>query len=72
MKRKFILAPVLLLAGSLAFAGIKPERLRCEYINNPQVVDIQNPRLSWINVADQGERGQGKAFIRRGRSMEQR
>jgi alpha-L-rhamnosidase len=39
-------------------AKIEPTQLTCEYLVNPQVVDILNPRLSWINIADNGERGQ--------------
>ncbi|HPF50769.1 MAG TPA: family 78 glycoside hydrolase catalytic domain [Draconibacterium sp.] len=33
-------------------------KLNCEYLENPSVVDVLNPRLSWINAADEGERGQ--------------
>lgn len=39
-------------------AGIKPVDLTCEYLKDPVVIDTQNPRLSWINIADEGERGQ--------------
>jgi alpha-L-rhamnosidase len=39
--------------GSLA-----PGLLRCEYLENPSVVDYSQPRLSWINQAKEGERGQ--------------
>ncbi|MBN2092493.1 family 78 glycoside hydrolase catalytic domain [candidate division KSB1 bacterium] len=39
-------------------AKIKPVQLTCEYLTNPPVVDVLNPRLSWINIADEGERGQ--------------
>lgn len=39
-------------------AKISPARLRCEYLENPQVVDILNPRLSWVNIAAEGDRGQ--------------
>jgi len=35
-------------------AKISPTRLRCEYLKNPQVVDVQNPRLSWVNIAAEG------------------
>lgn len=28
---------------------IKPTTLTCEYMQNPSVVDVQSPRLSWIN-----------------------
>lgn len=39
-------------------ACITPTRLRCEYLENPQAVDVLNPRLSWVNIAKDGERGQ--------------
>src|SRR5690606_36158122 len=41
-----------------AEAQLLPTRLRCEYLENPSVVDVLNPRLSWINVAKEGDRGQ--------------
>ena len=37
---------------------IRPVDLRCEYLVNPAVIDARYPRLSWINIADEGERGQ--------------
>ena len=39
-------------------AQISPTALRCEYLENPSVVDVLNPRLSWVNVAKEGDRGQ--------------
>ena len=39
-------------------AQLFPSRLRCEYLENPQVVDVMNPRLSWVNIAAEGDRGQ--------------
>jgi alpha-L-rhamnosidase len=39
-------------------AQISPTALRCEYLENPSVVDVLNPRLSWVNVVKEGERGQ--------------
>lgn len=56
-----IILSILLLLLWLPFqaeAVIFPTRLRCENLNNPQVVDIVKPRLSWVNVAGEGERGQ--------------
>ena len=41
-----------------AEAKITPYKLRCEYLENPNVVDILNPRLSWVNIASEGDRGQ--------------
>lgn len=56
-KPLFLITGVLICSFSL-YAGIKPVRLTCEYLLNPSVIDVPNPRLSWINVADEGERGQ--------------
>lgn len=39
-------------------AKIRPVDLTCEYLKDPPVIDVVNPRLSWINIADAGERGQ--------------
>lgn len=49
---------LLLLIPSWSEAGILPTRLTCENLTNPQVVDIVKPRLSWVNIAGEGERGQ--------------
>lgn len=43
---------------ALAEAGITPTQLRCEYLENPYAVDVLNPRLSWVNIADRSDRGQ--------------
>ena len=37
---------------------LQPVQLTCEYIENPSVVDVPEPRLAWINLAIEGERGQ--------------
>jgi alpha-L-rhamnosidase len=54
--------PVLFVPFCLYFlntaGGIHPEDLRCEYLVDPMAVDILQPRLSWVNIADEGERGQ--------------
>jgi len=42
----------------MLFAEIRPVRLTCEYLDNPQVIDVPNPRLSWINISYKGDRGQ--------------
>lgn len=39
-------------------ASLTPVRLTCEYLVNPSVVDVLHPRLSWINSARPGVRGQ--------------
>ncbi len=33
-----------------SFAKMAPSRLTCEYLKDPQVIDVLNPRLSWINT----------------------
>ena len=58
MKRFFFLILLFLLGGSIATAKISPSKLTCEYLTNPSVVDVAQPRLSWIVTADKGERGQ--------------
>jgi len=45
-------------ARSLNTGTLNPGQLRCEYLENPSVVDEAQPRLSWINVAGEGVRGQ--------------
>jgi len=48
---------VLVLAVSFpALAGLSPEQLRCEYLDNPLGIDTPQPRLSW--VLESKERGQ--------------
>ncbi len=51
---------ILLLAGIVfsSQATIQPVNLNCEYLENPSVVDVLKPHFSWINNADEGERGQ--------------
>jgi alpha-L-rhamnosidase len=41
-----------------ASGDIRPVDLRCEYFEDPLAVDILQPRLGWINIADKGERMQ--------------
>jgi len=60
MKAKYIfLIVALIISGNLhSFGRITPTKLTCEYLQNPTVVDIRQPRLAWINEAGKGERGQ--------------
>ncbi len=64
MKRLFILLGVVLSLGCSSEykpgpeASLKTINLTCEYLTNPSVVDVLQPRFSWINVATEGERGQ--------------
>ena len=60
---KFFPWPVLLLIflsilPALAGAALTPERLMCEYLRNPQAIDIVQPRLSWVNITGKNEHGQ--------------
>ena len=41
-----------------SFAKLTPTNLTCEYLSDPSVVDVLNPRLAWINIAEAGDRGQ--------------
>jgi alpha-L-rhamnosidase len=36
----------------------QPVKLTCEYLNNPAVVDVLKPRLSWVNQASSAPHGQ--------------
>jgi len=58
MKIKTFLILILLSSPALIDAKIKPVDLTCEYLKDPAVIDVTAPRLSWINIADEGERGQ--------------
>ena len=40
------------------FCQITPSQLTCEYVKDPSVVDVMQPRLAWVNLAKEGERGQ--------------
>lgn len=46
-----------LLAYPITASVIEPVRLTCEYLQNPTVVDVLQPRLSWINQADANVKG---------------
>jgi len=39
---------------SCAGNQLTPSSLRCEYQNNPEVMDETNPRLSWVNLMGHG------------------
>jgi alpha-L-rhamnosidase len=39
-------------------AGLKPERLTCENLKDPAIIDVPAPRLSWINTDRLHTRGQ--------------
>jgi alpha-L-rhamnosidase len=56
--RLFILILLLILPVFVSFGKIKPTKLTCEYLQNPSVVDVVRPRLAWINIAGEMERGE--------------
>ncbi len=58
MKRLILLFALMGIKSLFIQAGITPTQLKCEYLENPEVVDVLTPRLSWVNIADEGERGQ--------------
>ena len=58
MKKLLLFLCFLAIGSLMANAKIKPTQLTCEYLKNPSVVDVRQPRLAWINVAEEGERGQ--------------
>jgi alpha-L-rhamnosidase len=58
MRSIFILTFCLAVSILPLNAKIIPKDLTCEYLKNPDVIDITNPRLSWINIPDDLERGQ--------------
>ncbi len=58
MKPFFVICISMFLFFGVSSAKIKPTQLSCEYLKNPSVVDVMNPRLGWINIAREGERGQ--------------
>jgi alpha-L-rhamnosidase len=58
MKQLIYLTLLSFLSSINSFGKITPTKLTCEYLQNPSVVDVMQPRLAWINIADEGERGQ--------------
>ncbi len=58
MKRLLFLILLAIIPGFVAMAKINPEKLTCEYLENPSVVDVAKPRLAWVNIAGKGDRGQ--------------
>jgi len=60
MKLKYLILVLLFLSCQNVpeEAAIHPGQLTCEYLNNPSVVDVINPRLSWVNTASEHVRGQ--------------
>lgn len=57
-KQIILLIFLVFFAFTAVLAEINPEKLTCEYLQNPSVVDVAQPRLAWVNIAEKGERGQ--------------
>ncbi len=57
LKKRLLFLSCMMLTG-ISFAGITPTRLICEFLPNPDVVDVPHPRLGWVNIAESQERGQ--------------
>ncbi|MBQ6578296.1 MAG: alpha-L-rhamnosidase N-terminal domain-containing protein [Bacteroidales bacterium] len=47
----------LLLLGACSGVSISPVDLRCEYMENPRVVESAQPSLSWVNNPGKGAKG---------------
>jgi alpha-L-rhamnosidase len=58
MRKSITIICLFVLSAGIIKASIKPTRLTCEYATNPIALDIPNPRLSWINITGNDERGQ--------------
>lgn len=58
MKLKIIIFILACFAFKVTEAKLTPTQLSCEYLKNSPLVDVQHPRLAWINIAETGERGQ--------------
>lgn len=59
MKRlSFFLALIISCSAPKKSGLDQPVNLTCEYMENPSVVDVLHPRLAWVNIAQEGARGQ--------------
>jgi alpha-L-rhamnosidase len=56
--KSYLILICLILMGIASHAKISPNKLNCEYLTDPAVVDVLQPRLGWINLAGKAERGQ--------------
>ena len=55
-RKVFYLFIIGLLISSHAFAQLEAFDLRCEYLKNPEGVDVKNPRLFWkLKSIEQGQ-----------------
>jgi len=58
MKKSITIFCLSVLFAGIIKASIKPTKLTCEYVINPIAVNIPRPRLSWVNIPENSERGQ--------------
>ncbi|MFO7668066.1 MAG: family 78 glycoside hydrolase catalytic domain [Bacteroidales bacterium] len=58
MRNLMMLVGLGLLVSCTPKGALSSVELTCEYLENPGVVDVSRPRLSWINIAPEGVRGQ--------------
>lgn len=58
MKNLLVLLFAIVLGSCTSSNLQSPEQLTCEYLENPAVIDVVHPRLSWINTALEGEKNQ--------------
>jgi alpha-L-rhamnosidase len=58
MKKHLFLNSLLVIFTGLLQASVIPVNLTCENLKNPLVVDVPNPRLSWVNLSLDDERGE--------------
>ncbi len=58
MKKHLSILLLLVSFASILKASITPSGLTCENLKNPLAIDVTGPRLSWINIAEEDERGQ--------------
>lgn len=58
MKKLIFPVFLLILFPGIISAIITPGNLTCENLHNPIAIDILNPKLSWINTAQNNEKGQ--------------
>lgn len=60
MKILTFITLILVAFSELVIARIYPSGLTCEYLKDPLVIDISNPRLSWINIDPRYTRNQSQ------------
>ena len=62
MKRCIIMTMTWMLAGLCSVSALNVDHLRCEYLVNPEGIDVERPRLSWVLKSEQ--RGQTQSAYR--------